>query len=131
MVLKLVVAAVAVGGGYLLGWPVWKMLGLALMAWLIIDIVRTWEDERRAERGEFELLNDMVGDTGVVTTGFVREGNAFRGRVRVRGESWAAVFPGHRALESGERIRVDSRKGLTVVVRPYVETGTDRERRLT
>jgi membrane protein implicated in regulation of membrane protease activity len=127
LLLKLALAAsFAIGVGYLLGWPVWKMLGLALVVSLVIDVMMAWDEERRTARGEFELLNDMVGDIGMVTNAFVREGNGFHGRVRVRGESWAAVFPGHRALAPGERIQVASRQGLTLVIHPYVEPRTRR-----
>lgn len=130
LLLKLVLAAVAIGVGYLLGWPAWKMLGLALMVWLVIDLIMTWQEERRTERGEFELLNNMVGESGVVTTAFVRQGEVFHGRIWVHGESWAAMFPGHRALEPGERIRVGSRDGLTLVVYPDEEAGTNRKQSL-
>lgn len=119
LLLKLAVAGiVSAGVGYLFGWPVWKLVGLALVVSLLVDVLMAWHDERRAERGEFVLLNDMVGDTGVVTGGFVRGHGGFRGQVRVRGESWSALYSGQRALQPGETVQVRARKGLTLVVDP-------------
>lgn len=120
-VLKLAIAAtVSAGVAYSLDWPLWQVATFAVMISLIIDIAQAWDDERRMQRGDFDLRNDMVGDTAVVTSRFVCTRNGCQGRVRVRGESWAAVFPGRRALEAGETIQVRGLRGLTLVVGPHV-----------
>lgn len=68
--------------------------------------------------GEKQSRHDAMKELATVISGF--DANPF-GRVRVRGESWAARcrLNSSLTLEIGARVRVLDREGLTLLIAPF------------
>src|SRR5690554_5737096 len=58
----------------------------------------------------------MVGEPCQALSDFQPDGNVYRGYVQLAGERWHAIS--HEAILAEQQLRVQSRRGLTVTVRP-------------
>lgn len=77
------------------------------------DIITVLLMERFAPTRITFAAGDAEGLVGEVVAGFGAEPH---GRVVVRGEQWTARLLGSRRIEPGDRVRVVSRGGLTLLV---------------
>lgn len=101
------------------GWIFW----LFIIAWVIKDAV-LFPFVRKAY--EMNMEDDQTSMQGL--KGFAKERLNPSGYVRVRGELWKARVPDEtRPIEKGERIKVCRIHGLTLIVTPDNEKGSNAE----
>lgn len=74
----------------------------------------------QARRGRSAPLygERRLGSTSVGRQGFAKTELAPRGKVRLQGETWAAVAVAGGTIPSGEAVEVVAVEGLTLTVRP-------------
>lgn len=101
----------AIAGLFILPQP-WNVVGVCVAALIEVGEIWAWRKflRRYRVRGGAE---GMVGERAEVI-----ERCDPRGRVKVRGEIWAAVTEGPDPLEPGRRATVVAVEGLTVRVTP-------------
>ncbi len=93
--------------------PNWFTWGL-IAVWVVKDAVLFPFVWRSYERGKLEDVNSIAGERGIA-----EERLAPAGYVRVHGELWQAeVMGGGYVIDRGERVRVHSTRGLTLLVQP-------------
>ncbi len=100
-----------------------SILELAIGALLLIvlaDLFVAIANDRFNKRPEAKLhqLNEPVGDEAVVSDKFTLRGTTSLGRVKVQGQTWTAQCNAGELLESGRRVKVTDRQGLTLIVTP-------------
>lgn len=90
----------------------------ALLLTALADVLLAMANDRFNERPDAKLhqLNELVGDEAVVVDGFTSGETTTLGRVRVQGQIWTAQCDDGELLESGQRVKVTDRQGLTLVV---------------
>lgn len=101
-----------------------------IVIWLLaLNDPWVWDNVERASNRLISFvfrLSDVstgkegfVGRRGVVTVGFASLDGVVKGRVRVAGESWAAIAASSATeLSPGEEVIVRDVRGLTLVVEP-------------
>ena len=93
--------------------PVWVAVGL-FAVYVGKDFVLYPFLRRAYEPGGKTILEQLVGEAGVATQQLDPDGY-----VRVRGELWhAEAAPGMQPVPQGSRIRVESARGMTLIVTP-------------
>ena len=94
----------------------------ALLLTLLADLFLAIANDRFNERPDAKLhqVNEPTGEEGIIVDGFILRGTTTLGRVRVQGEIWTALCDDGELLKSGQRVKVTSRQGLTLVVKPVV-----------
>ncbi len=94
----------------------------ALLLTALADFFLAIANDRFNERPDAKLhqLNEPIGYEGVVVDGFILRGTTTLGRVRVQGQIWTAQCDDSELLKSGQKVKVTSRQGLTLVVTPVV-----------
>ena len=92
----------------------------ALLLTTLADLFLAIANDRFNEQPDAKLhqLNDPIGYEGVVVDGFISRGTTTLGRVRVQGQIWKAQCDDSELLKSGQKVKVTSRQGLTLVVTP-------------
>jgi membrane protein implicated in regulation of membrane protease activity len=101
-------------GLFLLPSP-WNVIGVCVAALVEVGELYVWKRflDRHRVRGGAE---GMIGERAVVIEACDPEG-----RVKVRGEIWAAVADDARRFAPGERVRVTAVDGLKVRIGPELE----------
>lgn len=82
--------------------------------WLLLRNIRA----RGIQGTRVRLRDGLVGETVAARGDFARQGQATIGQVTVDGEIWSARSPRGAEIASGDRLRVTSRDGLTLLVEP-------------
>jgi len=98
-------------------WSVWGLVAISVAKDVILFpfVWRAYDWDRQGE------AHSMVGIRGIA-----KELLAPSGYIRIRGELWKAkVMGGGPPIEKGEAVRVEEMQGLTLLVRPDKEEGTE------
>jgi membrane-bound serine protease (ClpP class) len=100
--------------------PDWIFRG-SILIWIAKDIVLFFFTWRAYDTTAARPGRSMVGTRGVTQNRL-----APSGFIHVRGELWKAeVQRGGHPIERGETVKVQDIKGLTLIVRPEDNQGTD------
>ena len=98
-------------------WSVWGLVAISVAKDVILFpfVWRAYDWDCQNE------THSMVGRRGIA-----KERLAPSGYIRIRGELWKAkVMGGGPPIEKGEAVRVEEMQGLTLLVRPDKEEGTE------
>ncbi len=108
----LLVGSVELAGIPLPYWMQWVLFALLAVASLVFFRGKLYDLLRGGATGE--IREGVIGDTAVAQERIAPGG---RGRVELRGASWAALNSGPSSIEAGSRCRVERADGLTLEVR--------------
>jgi len=105
----------AVGAAGYVGWVylgLLEALALVLAVSFLAELAQTLAMERLSARDAMTGAEGMVGAEAVVERDFEGVAGRLRGRVRYRGESWAASTADREPPRCGERVRILAVEGL-------------------